>query len=70
VRQDRFGFDVVFAKNGARVGFGTAVVVDRGAVAVTRNLDGAFHVATAGDVPNANFRNRQDLPFAIAVIWG
>ena len=68
VRQDRFGFDVMFAKNGARVGLGTAVVVDGGAVAVTRNLDGSFHVATAGDVPNQNFRNRQDLPFVIAVI--
>ena len=68
VRQERFGFDVMFAKNGARVGLGTAVAVDGGAVAVSRNLDGSFHVAPAGDVPNGNFRYRQDMPFVIVVI--
>ena len=68
VRQDRYGFDVKFAKNAAQVGLGTAVVVDGGAVAVTRNPDGSFHVAPAGDVPNPNFRARQDMPFVIAVM--
>ena len=33
-----------------------------------RNADGSFHVAPAGDVPNANFRVRHDMPFVIVVI--
>jgi hypothetical protein len=68
VRRSGNGFDVKFGGNAATIGLGTAVVSDGGAVAVTRNPDGSFHVAPAGDVPNANFRYRNDMPFVIAVI--
>ena len=69
VRRDRFGFDVRFARNAASVALGTAVAIDGGAVAVTRNVDGSFHVAPAGDVPNANFRYpERHAPFVIVLI--
>ena len=68
VRKNGNGFDVKFGNNAATVGLGTAVVSDGGAVAVMRNADGSFHVAPAGDVPNANFRARPDMQFVIAVI--
>jgi hypothetical protein len=68
VRKNGHGFDVKFAGNGATLGLGTAVVPDGGAIAVTRNADGSFHVAPAGDVPNANFRFRDDMPFVIVLV--
>jgi hypothetical protein len=68
VRKNGNGFDVKFGNNAASIGLGTAAVTDGGAVAVTRNADGSFHVAPAGDVTNANFRYRNDMPFVIAVI--
>ena len=68
VRKNGNGFDVKFGNNAATVGLGTAVVSDGGAVAVMRNPDGSFHVAPAGDVPNANFRYRNDMPFVIVAI--
>ena len=67
-RKSGNGFDVKFGNNAATLGLGTAVVPDGGAIAVTRNADGSFHVAPAGDVPNANFRYRQDMPFVIVAI--
>ena len=68
VRKNGNGFDVRFGGNSASLGLGTAVVPDGGAVAVTRNPDGSFHVAPAGDVPNANFRYRNDMPFVLVAI--
>jgi len=68
VRKNGNGFDVRFGNNGATVGLGTALVTDGGAVAVTRNPDGSFHVAPAGDVQNANFRFRNDTPFTIVAL--
>ncbi len=68
VRTNGNGFDVKFAGNAATLGLGTSVVSDGGAVAVKRNPDGSFHVAPAGDVPNANFRFRNDTPFVIVLI--
>lgn len=68
VKKSGHGFDVKFAGNAATLGLGTAVVPDGGAVAVTRNADGSFHVAPAGDVPNANFRFRDEMPFVLVAI--
>lgn len=68
VRKNGNGFDVRFGGNAATFGLGTAVVSDGGAVAVKRNADGSFHVAPAGDVPNANFRFRDDMPFVLVAI--
>ena len=68
VRRNGNGFDVRFAGNTATLGLANAVVSDGGAVAIQRNADGSFHVAPAGDVPNANFRFRNDMPFVVAVI--
>jgi hypothetical protein len=68
VRKNGNGFDVKFARNGATLGLGTAAVPDGGAIAVTRNADGSLHVAPAGDVPNANFRFRNDMPFVVVAI--
>jgi len=68
VQKNGNGFDVKFSGNTATLGLGTAVVPDGGAVAVTRNPDGSFHVAPAGDVTNANFRFRNDTPFVVVVV--
>ncbi len=67
VSGENTGFDVLFPGNSADFAVANIASTDTAVASVTRNADGSFHVAEAGDVPNANFRLRTDLSFVIIV---
>jgi hypothetical protein len=59
-------FDVKFAGNPGRVAVASAAG-GPAAASVSRNADGSFHVALAGDSTGQSFKPRSDLAFVIIV---
>ena len=67
VKRNGNGVDVRFVGNAAALAIATPVNSTAAGIAVGRNADGSFHVATAGDAPDMSFPAR-DFPFVIIVI--
>jgi hypothetical protein len=60
------GFDVRFAGNPGRVAIASAAGGPASA-SVSRNADGSFHVAIAGNTNGGSFTPRSDVPFVVVV---